>query len=88
MMQEIDTWGGSGNQAVVAGLASPGCPGGTEGPWSIKAQGECVGSLPLNPFPTGTPMTLSVTGFRNIRPEGTSPTKVGETWDGISALSV
>lgn len=30
--------GGSGNQAVVAGLASPGCPGGTEGPGSSKAQ--------------------------------------------------
>lgn len=38
MMQEIDTWGGSGNQAVVAGLAFPGCPGGTEGPGSIKGQ--------------------------------------------------
>lgn len=87
-MQEINTWGGSGYQAVVAGLASPGCPGGTEGPGCIKAQVECVGSFSLNLFPTETPMTLSVTGFRKIRPEGTPPTKVGETWKGISDLSV
>lgn len=53
MIQEIDTWGGSGNQAVVAVLASPGCPGGTDRPGSIKAQGECVGSFPLNLLPTG-----------------------------------
>lgn len=80
--------GGSGNQAVVAGPASPGCPGGTEGPGSSKAQVGYGGFLPLNLLPTVTLTTLPVTGFRKIGPEGTPPRKVWETRDGIEFLSL
>lgn len=80
--------GGSGNQAVVGGLASPGCPGGTEGPGSNKAQVGYGGFLPLNLLPTATLTPLPVTGFRKIGPEGTPPRKVWETRDGIDFLSL
>lgn len=54
----------------------------------VRSRWEYGGLLPLTLFPTAAPRTLPVTGFREIRPEGAPPTKVGQPGNGISGLSV